>query len=258
MKTLKEVNIEEVWDHFLQQRDTPSRDILWKYYLPQVKYTAERLHARFPQHVELDDFYSVGIEGLLDAIYKFNPSKNTKFETYCVQRIKGAIFDNLRKNDRVPRLVRARAKKLQEVTQRLEAIFGRCPSDEELAEELDMSLDEFYHFQRDANASSLISLNKSFSETDGEEEYSELNLLTNHKSSDPFYEILKKDLKEFVTKGFSRQEQMIIILYYFEKMTMREIGDTLGISESRVCQMHSSIIARFRSQLKTRACLLEQ
>ena len=257
METLTAVNIEQVWDHFLQYHDIPSRDILWEYYLPQVKYTAERLHARFPQSVELDDLYSVGIEGLLDAIYKFEPAKNTKFETYCVQRIKGAIFDHLRKNDRVPRLVRARAKQLQEVARSLEAVFGRSPSDEELADRLKMSMEDFYHFQRDANASSLISLDTNFSHSDGEEEFGELDIISNRKSIDPFHEILKKDLKESVVKGFSRQEQLIILLYYFEDMTMREIGETLGISESRVCQLHSSIIARLQSHLKTRSCLLE-
>ena len=214
----------------------PTENILWEYYLPQVKYTAERLHARFPQSVELDELYSVGIAGLLDAIYKYDPAKNTKFETYCVQRIKGTIFDHLRKNDRVPRLVRARARQLQELTHRLEVIFGRSPSDEELADELDMNMEDFYHFQRDANASSLISLDTNFSTSDGDEAFGELDIISNHKSIDPFHEILKKDLKESVIKGFSRQEQLIIVLYYFENMTMSEIGDTLGISESRVCQ----------------------
>lgn len=257
MKALTAVNIEQVWDHFLQHHDITSRNILVEFYLPQVKYTAERLHARFPQSVELDDLYNVGLFGLIDAINKFEPARNIKFETYCVQRIKGAIFDDLRKNDRVPRLVRERAKQLQKVTEKLEAIFGRSPSDEELADELEMNIEDFYHFQRDANASSLISLNTNFSNPDGDEEFGELNIISNHKSQNPFHEILKKDLKESVIKGFSRQEQLIIVLYYFEDMTMREIGDTLGISESRVCQLHSSIIARLQSHLKARSCLLE-
>jgi len=257
MKTLTEVDIEQVWNHFFQHHDTPSRNTLLEYYLPQVKYTAARLHSRFPKSVDLDDLYSVGILGLVDAINKFDSARNVKFETYCVRRIKGAIFDDIRKNDRVPRLVRTRAKQLQKVTHRLESIFGRSPSDEELADELKMSMEDFYRFQRDANASSLISLNTNFSNSDGDEEFGELDIISNHKSQDPFHEILKKDLKESVTKGFSRQEKLIIILYHFEEMTMHEIGDTLGISESRVCQLHSSIIARLRSHLKARSCLLE-
>ena len=255
MKTLTEVNIEQVWNHFFQHHDTYSRNALLEHYLPQVKYTATRLHSRFPQSVELDDLYGVGILGLIDAINKFDPARNVKFETYCVRRIHGTIIDDIRKKDRVPRLVRTRAKQLQEVTQRLEAIFGRSPSDEELADELKMNMGDFYHFQRDANASSLISLNTNFSESDGD--YSELELITNPKSQDPFLEIQRKDLKEYLIRGFSRQERLIVILYHFEQMTMHEIGDSLGISESRVCQLHSSIIARLRSHLKIRSCLQE-
>jgi RNA polymerase sigma factor for flagellar operon FliA len=258
VKTLTGVNIEQVWNHFFRHHDTASRNILLEHYLPQVKYTATRLHARFPQNVELDDLYSIGILGLIDAINKFNPAKGTKFETYCVQRIHGQIIDGIRKNDRVPRLVRARAKQLQEVTQRLEAMFGRTPSDKELAVELEMDMEGFYHFQRDANASSLISLNSNFSESEGEGEFGELDILANPKSQDPFFEIQRKDLKEYIIKGFSRQEQLIFILYYLEEMTMREIGDTLGISESRVCQLHSSIIARLKSRFKLCSCLLEE
>jgi len=257
METLKEVNIEQVWNHFFQHRDDPSRNILLEHYLPQVKYTATRLHSRFPQSVELDDLYGVGILGLIDAINKFDPTRNVRFETYCVLRIKGTIYDDIRKKDRVPRQVRKRAKQLQEVTQRLEAIFGRTPSDEDLADELEMNMEEFYHFQRDANASSLISLNTNFSESDGEGEFGELDILPNPKSQDPFLEIQRKDLKEYLIRGFSRQEQLIFTLYHLEEMTMKEIGNTLGISESRVSQLHTSIIARLRSHLKIRSCLQE-
>lgn len=257
MKALQGVDIKQVWEHFLLYHDTSSRNVLVEYYLPQVKYTAERLNSRLPLNIELDDLYSVGILGLIDAINKFNPSRNVKFETYCVRRIQGEIIDDIRKKDRVPRLVRARAKQLQKVTQRLEAIFGRPPSDEELADELELNMVEFYHFQRDANASALFSLNMSFSEADEDEAFGELDIIANHKSQDPSDVMQKKDLKEFITKGFSRQEQLIAILYYFEQMTMREIGDTLGISESRVCQLHASIISRFKSHMKNCCYLLE-
>ena len=257
MKTLNEVNIEQVWNHFIQHHDIQSRNTLLEHYLPHVKYTAERLNARLPQNVELDDLYSVGIVGLIDAINRFDPSRNVKFETYCVRRIQGEIIDDIRKKDRVPRLVRERAKQLNKVTQRLEVIFGRSPSDEELADELHMNMEDFYHFQRDANASVLVSLNTNHSDSDGEEGFSELDHIANHKSQDPFHEIQKRDLKEFITKGFSRQEKLIVFLYFFEKMTMKEIGKTLGISESRVSQLNTSIIARLQSHLKESSCLLE-
>jgi RNA polymerase sigma factor for flagellar operon FliA len=256
MGTLKEVNIEQVWGHYLQHHDIASRNILMEHYLPQVKYTAERLHARYPKCVELDDLYSAGIVGLIDVIGKFDPLRNVKFETYCVQRIQGAIRDDLRKNDRVPRLVRARAQQLQKVTQKLEAIFGHSPTDEDLADELDMNTDEFYNFQRAANASSLLSLNTSGSTTDSDGEFAEIDIFVNQKSQDPFVEIQKRDAKAFVTCGFTRQEKLIVTLYYYEEMTMKEIGVTLGISESRVSQINTSIIARLKSQIKTEACLI--
>ena len=257
MKTLNEVNIEQVWNHFIQHHDIQSRNTLLEHYLPNVKYTAQRLSARLPQNIELDDLYSVGIVGLIDAINRFDPSRNVKFETYCVRRIQGEIIDDIRKKDRVPRLVRARAKQLQEVTQRLEAIFGRTPSDEELADELELNIEEFYHFQRDANANVLVSLNTKHSDIDSEDGFSELDHLANHKSRDPFKEVEKKDLKEYLIRGFTRQEQLIFTLYHLEEMTMKEIGETLGISESRVSQLHTSVILRLRSQLRKKSCLLE-
>jgi RNA polymerase sigma factor for flagellar operon FliA len=250
MKTLPEVNIKKVWDHYFQHRDIDSRNTLLEYYLPQVKYTAERLHRCYPKCVELEDLQSAGIFGLLDAIEKFDPTENVKFETYSVLRIQGAIRDDIRKKDWVPRLVRARAQALQALTQRLEALFGRSPTETELAEELKMDMDQFYEFQRDANANSLISLNTNFSESDKAQEFSGLDLIANLKSQNPFTEIYKRDFREYIKKGFSRPEQMILVLYYFEQMTMKEISVTLGISESRVCQVHTSIIARLKGRAK--------
>jgi len=247
METLPEVKIEEVWNHYLQYRDIISRNILIVHYLPLVKYTAIRLHARFPKSVELDDLNSAGVEGLIDAIEKFDPEIGTKFEAYAVQRIAGAILDDIRKKDWVSRLVRARAKQLQATTQKLEAIFGRYPTEEELAEELGISINQFYRFQRDANASVLLSLDGNLSESD--DGYSELNFIPDPKGTNPLSEVYRRDFQEYVKKGLSRQEQIIVILYYFEQMTLREIGETLDISESRVCQMHSSIIARLRAYI---------
>lgn len=248
METLPKVNIEEVWNHYFQYRDIESRNILVIHYLPLVKYTAIRLHARFPKCVELDDLYSAGIEGLIDAIEKFNPKANARFETYSVQRIAGSIRDDIRKKDWVSRLVRARAKQLQGATQKLEVLLGRYPTEEELVDELGIKKDQFYCFQRDANASVLISLNANWSVSG--EDLTELDIVSDPKSLNPFSEVYKRDFQEYVKKGLSREEQMILILYYFEEMTMKEIGATLGISESRVSQLHLSIITRLREQVK--------
>ena len=253
METLPEDAIQDLWHHFNKYHDTESRNILLEHYLYLVKYTAERLYPRFPSNIELDDMCSVGVLGLIDAICKFDPDRKVRFETYAVSRIRGAIIDDIRKKDWVPRLVRTRAQTLAKVSQRLEALFGRIPTEQELAEELEMGMAEFYHFQRDANAASLISLHTSFSDAEGESEFSMFDVIFNPKSQDPFLEVHRQDFIEHVKKGFSKQEQLIIVLYHFEEMTMKEIGLTLGISESRVCQLHSSILTRLKEQLKLKS-----
>ncbi len=249
METLLKSNIQAVWEHYFQNHDTQSRNILLEHYLHLVKYTAERLHVRFPRFVDVEDLYSAGIFGLLSAIKNFKPTQNAKFETYGVQRIQGAIRDYIRKTDWVPRLVRYRAHQLHNATQKLEALLGRLPADAELADELGMNMDQFYRFQRDANAVVLISLNMNMSESDEDEEFSELYTVFDPKSQNPCHEVHKQDFQEFIKKGLSREDQLIVILYYYEQMTMKEIGDALGLSESRICQMHSSILAKLKGQL---------
>ena len=239
------IRLRQVWEEFLKQRDEKTRNFLVCHYLSIVKYTAQRLHSRLPKSVELDDIYSVGVLGLVDAINKFDPKRNVKFETYCVRRIEGAIWDDLRKKDWIPRLARRCANKLQKASRRLEAVFGRLPSDEELARELKMNMTQFYYFQREANLTCVISLNNSLPHSNGEDEMGDL--LSNHKSQNPFHKVHSQDIKEYITKGFSREEKLVIILYYYEELTMREIGEVLGISESRVCQIHSSLISRLRA-----------
>ena len=149
MKTLPEDVIRDVWNHFIQYHDDDSRNILLEHYLSLVKYIAERLYPRFPKNIELDDLFSAGVLGLIDAINKFDPAQNVKFETYCILRIQGTIIDDIRKTDWVPRLVRSRAQTLAKVSQRLESLFGRIPTDRELADELEMDAEEFHRLQRE-------------------------------------------------------------------------------------------------------------
>ncbi|MBN2513489.1 MAG: FliA/WhiG family RNA polymerase sigma factor [Sedimentisphaerales bacterium] len=253
METLPKVNIKKVWDIYVQHHDVKSRNILLEHYLPLVKYAVERLQVRFPKFVDLEDLHSAGIFGLMGAIEKFDPRENTRFETYSAIRIQGAIWDYMREKDWVPRLVRTRTKKLQAVIQRLETILGRYPTDEELADELGMNIDQFYRFQQDANVNLVISLNTSSSDSDGDDELKELYVIPDPKSQNPFSEVHKQDFQEYIKRGLPRQEQLIIILYYFEELTMKEIGVTLGISESRVCQLHSAVIAHLKAMVSSSA-----
>jgi len=240
------------WGEFKRNGTKKARNLLLENYLPIVRYTAERLYAKLPDEVDLDDLISAGVFGLLDAVNAFDTERGVKFETYCSARIRGAILDELRALDWVPRLVRSRAHKLNGATAGLEATLGRKPTERELAKEMRMSLTDFRKLRRDARAVGLISLSRKWYETDSHKDVREIDVLADKRSEDPFRAAQRKDIKQLVTRGLSRAERLIIILYYFEDMTMKEIGAALDLSESRVSQMHSAILTRLRHQLDKR------
>lgn len=249
---LEKNDIQDVWNEFFQTHSEGSRNQLMENYLHLVKYSAERIWVKLPDKVELDDLIQAGIFGLKDAIEAYDPERGVKFETYCAPRIRGSILDELRSMDWVPRLVRARAHQLERANQTLEAQLGRIPTEEELAQELQLEKPEFHRLQRDANAIGLISLNNKFNENEGEKDIREIDIIQDQKSKNPVTEAQKRDLKNLLSKGLTRAEKLIVILYYYEEMTMKEIGATLDLSESRVSQMHSSIVARLKAQMDTR------
>jgi RNA polymerase sigma factor FliA len=251
--TIAPEDVEQLWIEY--KRDMSNQELrnrLVEMYLPLVKYNGERIWARLPEGVELDDLVSAGIFGLMDAIDLFDLSRGVKFETYCVPRIRGAMLDELRTMDWVPRLVRSKASKLNEAVKTLEARLGRQPNENELATEMQISVAELEKMILDANAVNLISLNKKWYETDSYKDVREIDILEDKKGEDPTRRIQKNDLMRLVTKGLNRNERLIIILYYYEEFTMKEIGATLNLSESRVSQMHSSIVQRLQNQLARR------
>jgi RNA polymerase sigma factor for flagellar operon FliA len=251
-KLKQEVAIDRIWEQFHKGRDKHYRNLLMEHYRDIVKYCAERVHSKLPGKVELDDLVSAGMFGLMDAIDAFDPSRGVKFETYCSPRIKGSILDELRSMDWVPRLVRARAHQLARATHSLEIHLGRKPTEEEIAEELNLDMEGFDKLQRDANATSQVSLDTKYNEGDNEKDIREIDVIKDEKSENPVTEAQKRDLKNLLTKGLTRAERLIIVLYYYEEMTMKEIGATLDLSESRVSQMHSSIVARLKAQMNNR------
>jgi RNA polymerase sigma factor for flagellar operon FliA len=252
VKTEQQLTIDQIWEQFHKTRGDHYRNLLMEYYRDLVKYCAERLHSKLPDKVELDDLVSAGIFGLMDAIDAFDPTRGVKFETYCAPRIRGSILDELRSMDWVPRLVRARAHQLAKATHSLEMHLGRKPDEQEIAEELEMDIEEFSRLLRDANAASLVSLNTKCGDDESEKDVREIDVIKDQRSQDPVLEAQKRDLKNLLTKGLTRAERLIIVLYYYEEMTMKEIGATLDLSESRVSQMHSSIVARLKAQMNTR------
>jgi len=251
--TIASEDIEQLWIDFKRDRTNQElRNRLIEIYLPLVKDNGERIWARLPDGVELDDLVSAGVFGLMDAIDAFDLSRGVKFETYCVPRIRGAMLDELRTMDWVPRLVRSKASKLNEAMKTLQAQLGRTPSENEMAKYLGIDVAELEKMMLDASAVNLISLNKKWYETDSYKDVREIDILEDKKGEDPTRRVQKTDLMRLVTKGLNRSERLIIILYYYEELTMKEIGATLHLSESRVSQMHSSIVQRLQDQLHRR------
>ncbi|MBW3539965.1 MAG: FliA/WhiG family RNA polymerase sigma factor [Planctomycetes bacterium] len=243
----------DTWTEYQHDKSNVElRNRLIEKYLPLVRYNADRVWSKLPEGVDLNDLISAGVFGLMDAIDAYDMERGVKFETYCVPRIRGAMLDELRTMDWVPRLVRSKASKLEAARKQVEAEMGRPPSDTELAKKMQLPLEEFDKLKTEASAVNLVSLNKKWYETDSYKDVREIDILEDQKGEDPTCGLQKRDLMKLVTKGLNRNERLIIILYYYEELTMKEIGMTLGLSESRVSQMHSSIVARLKDQLKRR------
>jgi len=250
--TLSAADIQAVWKRFHRTRHQELRNQLMQHYLSLVRYNAERLAAKLPAEIDPDDLVSAGVFGLMDAIDAFDQKRGVKFETYCAPRIRGAILDELRSLDWVPRLVRSRAHQLDRVTQDLEVTLGRTPWESEMADRLRLSRAAFDKARREATAVGRISLSRKCNETDSNKEVCEIDVINDPRGRDPVRELQEKDVKCLLTKGLSRAERLILILYYYEDMTMKEIGATLDLSESRVSQMHSAILVRLKEQLERR------
>ncbi len=247
-----EMDIQDVWRQYKQNPTNDLRNHIIQQFAHIVRFNAERIHAKLPTEVELDDLISAGMFGLIDAIEAFDLERGVKFETYCSPRVRGAILDELRSMDWVPRLVRNRSQKIQAATKELQSALGRVPTEKEIAERIGVSITEFERMNKDSNAVSMTSLSRKAYGGDSSRDVSELDVLRDDRSLTPPQEMQKADLKQLIQQGLSPTERLIIILYYYEEMTMKDIGMTLDLSESRVSQMHSAIVDRLRFQLKQR------
>jgi len=245
--------IGDVWQEY---RDAPTevmRNKLIQHYLPLVRSVAERLHNRLPNEVDVDDLSSAGLFGLLDAIKGFDPDRGVRFETYCTQRVRGAIFDELRAMDWVPRLVRSRSSKVDRCRKSLEMEHGRVATDDEISSKLGVDDAEYRKITRDSSAVGVVSMNRRWTSDGDGRESRDVDVVRDTRQINPVMKLQRADLKHLLTKGLSRAERLIIVLYYYEEMTMKEIGVTLDLSESRVSQMHSSVLARLKAQMQHRA-----
>lgn len=246
--------LDKLWREYQETPAEEIRNLLVEHYLPVVKYTAARIYGLLPNSVDQNDLMSAGVFGLMEAIDHFDLERGVKFETYCTCRVRGAILDELRSQDWLPRVARQRAQKLEAAYRDLRSQLGREPHDEELADAFGVPVKELNKIIMEANTASMMSLDRDRSPSgnyDGEE-FSELNLLADGRVADPAERLQRHDVISIVSKGLSEQERLILVLYYFERLTMKEIGCVMGVTESRISQIHGRVLLRLRSLLRRR------
>ena len=232
---------------------TENREEVIKQYSPMIKYVANRIAMRLPPHIEVDDLISVGVLGLMDAITKYDSSRGAKFKTYAEFRVRGAILDELRSMDWVPRSIRQKASKVDKVVQGLQAKLRRQPEDEEVAKEMGLSLDQFHETLNETKSIPIFSLEDLGIAKESGDQQSLLDCLAGKADADPQTQVRLVELKEIIAKAIDalpEKERLMVSLYYYEELTMKEIGAVLDITESRVSQIHSKAVYRLRTKLK--------
>jgi RNA polymerase sigma factor FliA len=236
-------------DKALESGVAAERDLMLMEHLPTVRYLARRIHERLPQHVELDDLVSAGVVGLIDAFSKFDHTKKVQFKSYAQFRIRGAILDSLRTLDWSPRELRRKGRAVEEAIRAVTQRLGRAPSEQEISREMELSLTEYQALLGDLKGLEIGSLHMERSEDSGDEE---LVYIPGSPEEDPLFRCLKGEMKQRLADAIDElpeKERMVLTLYYYEELTMKEIGLTLGVVESRVSQIHSSAVLRLRTAL---------
>lgn len=232
--------------------DSKTKDEIIVEYAPLIRYIAQKIAARLPSNIELDDLISCGVIGLMDAIDKFDPSRDNKFKTYAEFRIRGAILDELRAQDWVPRSVREKAKLVERAYQKLEGELGRPATDDEMCKELNCSQEEFHDLLNKAKSVSLLNIDDSASFNRGDKKLM-MGLLENRRSSNPFAAVNYKKSRERIKEGIKslpEKQRLVLSLYYYEDLNLKEIGQVLDVTESRVSQLHTQAIIKLKGKLK--------
>lgn len=244
--------IDRLWTEYKSSGDRDVRDQLIVHYSPLVKYVAGRVAVGLPQNVEQSDLVSYGIFGLIDAIDKFDLARGYKFETYAIARIKGAILDELRSIDWVPRSVRAKARSLEKAYAKLESELHRTPSDEELATELDISDDQLQAMLSQISFVGLVALDEMLSVGGDRGESLTLGDTIADGGQGPVQAYEVEEMRHILAEAINRmpeREKIVLTLYYYEGLTLAEIGQVLGVTESRVCQIHTKAVLQLRSKI---------
>jgi RNA polymerase sigma factor for flagellar operon FliA len=242
-----------LWRTYRSSRDQSIRDRLILTYAPLVKYVAGRLGSGLPAHVDEGDLVSYGLLGLIAAIERYDPGRDVKFETYAIARIKGSILDELRAMDWVPRSVRSRARQIERAMAELEAKLGRAPSDEEVAKKVGISETELEDSLTDISRSSIAALDELWTISgSGGDQVALIDTIEDTQGPEPQSALAQTEMREAIADAISRlpeREKLVITLYYYEDLTLREIGEVLGVTESRVSQLHTKAILRLKGRL---------
>jgi RNA polymerase sigma factor for flagellar operon FliA len=242
-----------LWREFQRSRDKALRDRLILTYAPLVKFVAGRLGSGLPAHVEENDLVSYGLLGLIGAIERYDPDRDVKFETYAIARIKGSIIDELRAMDWVPRSVRARAREIERAIAVLEAQLHRAPTDEEIAQKLGITIDELDESLTDISRTSIAALDELWTLSSGSgDQIALIDTIEDTQGPEPQAALDQTELREALGEAIARlpeREKVVITLYYYEELTLREIGEVLGVTESRVSQLHTKAILRLKARL---------
>jgi RNA polymerase sigma factor for flagellar operon FliA len=246
-------DVQTLWLEYSRTRDQAIRDRLILTYAPLVKYVAGRLGSGLPAHVDEGDLVSYGLLGLINAIERFDPTRDIKFETYAISRIKGAIIDELRALDWVPRSVRSRARDIERAIAELEAKLGRAPDDDEIAAKVGITTEELEDSLTEISRSSIAALDELWTMSgDGGDQVSLLDTIEDIDGPNPQDALQQTELREALGEAIARlpeREKLVVTLYYYEELTLREIGEVLGVTESRVSQLHTKAILRLKSRL---------
>src|SRR5687767_9159863 len=244
----------ELWRRYKEDNDQRAREQLVLAFSPLVKYVAGRMSTGLPAHVEEADLISYGLLGLISAIERFDPGREIRFETFAITRIKGSIIDELRSLDWVPRSVRARAREIERANAKLENKLQRAPTDQEMADLMELTVDEFQDSLVRISNSSVVALDELWTVSDSSgDQVSLLDTIQDPAAVDPAQEVDITDMKDRLADAIARlpeREKLVVALYYYENLTLREIGEVLGVTESRVSQLHTKAVLRLKSRLQ--------
>ncbi|MDR1315592.1 MAG: RNA polymerase sigma factor WhiG [Spirochaetales bacterium] len=249
---IEEKDEDALWRKFKKNKDSAIRDTFVRQYAPLVKYVAGKIAVSMPHNVEFDDLVGFGVFGLFDAINKFDPDKHVKFKTYAVTRIRGAIFDELRSIDWVPRSVRQKSREVEDTMRHLESSLGRAATDEELANAMGVSIKELGKTLLKISTTSMMSLSDMWSSGEDNDKISIGDSIESPRSMNPEAIVEKEEIKQVIIRTIDElpeKEKKVLVLYYYEDLTLKEIGKVLEVTESRVSQLHTKAIIRLRSKL---------